>query len=78
MPIGAVLGTRSYNNSSRFATSCCTRKVTPVTLALGRLRLATSPTATGSTPVTKTMGMVAVAAFAASAGGVVFATRTAT
>src|SRR5262245_25657459 len=38
----------------------------PVTLAPGRLRLATKPNLTGSLPIAMTIGMVAVAAFAAS------------
>ena len=44
-----------------------TRKLTPVTLPPGRLRLATRPSRTGSIPLTNTIGTVVVAAFAASA-----------
>jgi hypothetical protein len=78
IPIGAVPDTSAANSSSRFATSLLDRKVTPVTLAPGRLKLATRPTSTGSTPVTNTTGIVAVAALAANAGGVVLATSTLT
>jgi hypothetical protein len=42
------------------------KKLTPVTLPPGRLRLATRPILTGSSPVAKTTGIVVVAAFAAS------------
>src|SRR5262249_57632213 len=45
-----------------------TRKLTPVTLPPGRLRLATRPSRTGSVPVTNTIGTFVVAALAASAG----------
>ena len=41
------------------------KKLTPVTLPPGRLRLATRPSLTGSPPRAKTIGIVAVAAFAA-------------
>ena len=54
------------------------RKLTPVTLPPGRLRLATRPSLTGSSPTPKTIGIVAVAALAASAAGVPVATITAT
>ena len=54
------------------------RLVTPVTLPPGRLRLATRPSRTGSEPSSKTIGMVVVAAFAASAAGVLVAAITAT
>src|SRR5262245_60526232 len=46
------------------------KKVTPVTLPLGRLRLLTSPGATGSPPIANTIGIDVVAAFAASPAGV--------
>ena len=49
-----------------------------MTLPPGRLRLATRPSWTGSPPVSKTIGMVVVAAFAASAAGVLVAAITAT
>ena len=62
-----ALGTSSRNNSNRLAASVVTRKDTPVTLPLGRLRLETRPSSTGSAPVANTTGMVAVAALAATA-----------
>ena len=52
--------------------------VTPVTLPPGRSRLATRPSRTGSAAISKTIGMVVVAAFAASAAGVVVAAIKAT
>src|SRR5262249_58232967 len=42
------------------------KNTTPVTLPLGRLRLATRPFVTGSSPVTKIIGMVSVAVLATS------------
>ena len=65
MPIIPAVGTNSLSSPSRFATVKTTRKLTPVRLPPGRLRLATKPAATGSKPVTKTTGIVVVAAFAA-------------
>ena len=41
------------------------KKLTPVTLPPGRLRLATKPALTGSPPIVKTIGIVVVAALAA-------------
>src|SRR5262249_36469699 len=52
--------------------------VTPVTLLPGRLRLATSPSATGSAAVEKTIGIIVVDAFAATADEVPAAAITAT
>jgi len=46
------------------------RKLTPVTLPPGLLRLATRPSLTGSAPVTTTIGTAAVAALVASAAPV--------
>ena len=46
------------------------RKLTPVTLPPGRLRLATRPSLTGSPPVTKTIGIVVFAALTAIAEAV--------
>src|SRR6516225_8205086 len=63
-------GTSSVNTSSCFCPNSTASAVTPVMLPPGRLRLETSPAAIGSPPVTKTTGIVAVAALAASAGGV--------
>src|SRR5436190_17995918 len=57
-----ALGIASCNNSSRFAVTSLPRKVAPVTLPPGRLRLATSPPATGSAPVVKTIGITRVVA----------------
>jgi hypothetical protein len=65
-----AVGTSSRSISSCFGASSTVRAATPVRFPPGRLRLATSPSATGSPEVTKTIGMVMVAAFAASAGGV--------
>src|SRR5215218_5419425 len=63
-------GANSRSNSRRFRPSSVFRLVTPVTLPPGRARLATSPAAIGSLPIWNTIGIVAVAAFAASAAGV--------
>src|SRR5262245_39149570 len=67
--IVAALGTSSRNSSKRFGPNAPAKKVTPVMLFSGRLRLLTSPRTTGSLPTAKTMGIVCVAAFAASAVG---------
>src|SRR5215472_11462437 len=63
-------GTNSCSNPNRFASRSLEKKLTPVTLPPGRARLATRPSLTGSVPLPKTMGIVVVAAFAASAAGV--------
>jgi hypothetical protein len=65
-----AVGTSSVSTSTCFAPNSTASEVAPVMLPPGRLRLVTSPTATGSPEVTNTIGMVAVAALAASAGGV--------
>src|SRR5262245_27452633 len=65
-----AVGTSSRSTSSCFGASSTVRVATPVRLPPGRLRLATSPSATGSPAVTKTIGIVVVAAFAANAWGV--------
>ena len=62
-------GTTSRSRPSRFGAEATLRKLTPVMLPPGLLRLATRPVATGSAPMWKTIGMDDVAAFAASAGG---------
>jgi hypothetical protein len=67
-PIAVAAGTSPCSNSNRFEPSWLDKKLTPVTLPPGRLKLATRPSLTGSPPVVKTIGMVAVAALAASAG----------
>src|SRR6516162_4118193 len=60
-------GLRCRLHERRFAASTLLRKVTPVTLPPGRLRLGTSPALTGSVPIAKTTGMTVVAALAESA-----------
>ena len=67
MAIVVALGTSWRSSSSRFAPNTPPKKLTPVTLPPGRLRLATRPCLTGSPPVAKTIGTVVVAALAASA-----------
>ena len=52
-PIVVALGTSWRSSSSRFAPSWPARKLTPVTLPPGRLRLATRPSLTGSPPVSE-------------------------
>ena len=71
-------GTSSCSNSSPFDATSVPKLVTPVTLPPGRFRLATRPSWTGSEPTSKTTGMVVIAAFAASAAGVLVAAITAT
>jgi len=71
------VGTSWRSSSNRFAPNSAARKLAPVTLPPGRLRLATRPSLTGSAPLVKTIGTVVVAALAASAEGV-FPTITAT
>ena len=73
-----AVGTNSCSSSSRFGATSTVNWVTPVTLPPGRFRLATRPSWTGSPPISKTIGMVVVAAFAASAAGVVVAAITVT
>ena len=65
MPSAARTSSRS--SSSRFATSAVLKKVAPVILPPGRLRLATTPCLTGSSVITKRIGITDVAAFTASA-----------
>src|ERR1700738_3179416 len=62
-------GRASRTISSRFGPSAKLEAVTPVMLAPGRFRLATSPMVTGSAPVSNTIGIVLVAACAASEAG---------
>jgi hypothetical protein len=59
-------GTSSCTSSSRFSPSAAVKKLMPVALPPGRLRLATRPNWTGSLAVVKTIGIVDVAAFAAN------------
>src|SRR5262249_24422945 len=58
--------TTSRRSSSRFAVNSALKKLIPVRLPPGRLRLATRPSLTGSSPTAKTMGIVVVAALAAN------------
>ena len=62
-PITAAFGASSCSNSSRLGASVLYRKVVPVTLPPGRLRLETRPSLTASPPIENTIGMVAVAGF---------------
>src|SRR5262245_13465586 len=68
-PTTVALGTSSCSSSRRFAASVVTRKLTPVALPPGRLKLETRPRSTGSVPMVKTIGMAEVAALAATAAG---------
>ena len=77
-PNRAALGINSRSNCNFFGANSAVKLALPVAFAPGRLRLTTRPNATGSPPVVKTIGMVVVAAFAASAAGVLAATSTAT
>src|SRR5262249_24443638 len=61
-----------------FAASSAARKLTPVTLPLGRARLATMPALTGSSPTWETMGIIVVADLAASAAAFPAVASTAT
>src|SRR5215472_8584751 len=64
-------GTSSRNSCMRFAVNSMVKKLTPVALPPGRLRLATKPSLTGSSLTPNTIGIVVVAALAASAAAVV-------
>ena len=57
-PTTVPIGISSRRSSSRFAPRVVTRKLTPVTLRSGRLRLVTKPSCTASPPVMNTMGFV--------------------
>src|SRR5262249_53664027 len=63
------IGPSSCSNPSRFASGTVVKRLTPVALPPGRLRLATKPILTGSPPTVNTIGIVEVAALAASAEG---------
>jgi hypothetical protein len=65
-PNRAALGINSRSNCNRFGDASAVETAMPVTFAPGRLRLATSPTATGLLAVRKIVDVVVVAAFAAS------------
>src|SRR5262249_26388123 len=71
-------GSNSCKSPSCFAARVATRKVTPLTLPPGGLRLATRPSLTGSPPLAKTIGIVVVAVLAAIVEGVSCAAITAT
>ena len=58
----AAVGIRSRSSSSLFPATAAVRKLAPVMLPPGRLKLATKPSLTGSPPLTKTMGIVVVIA----------------
>src|SRR5262249_49546687 len=63
--IGSIGRRRGLDSPSRFPANWLPKSQTPVTLPLGRLRLAQPPPFTRSSPMRKTMGMVAVSALAA-------------
>jgi len=71
-----AVGRSSCSNSSIFGVTSWTSWVAPVMLPPGRLRLATRPSWIGSEPISNTIGMVVVAAFAATAAGVLVAAIT--
>src|SRR5215813_824214 len=73
-----AVGTNSSRTSKRFGPRRLTKRLTPVRLPPGRLKLSTRPVLTGSAPVKKTIGMVLVAAFAANDDGASQVTITAT
>jgi hypothetical protein len=61
-------GTTWRKRSSFLASSTDASRLTPVTFAPGRLRLATKPVLRGSAALTKTIGILDVAALTALAG----------
>ena len=63
--IVVALGISSSKRLSCLPASSAVRKVIPVTVPPGRLRLVTRPYCTGSSATAKTIGIVEVAAFAA-------------
>src|SRR5262249_35105235 len=67
MAIVVALGTSSCSSSTCLAPNALPRKLTPVTLPPGWLRLVTRPSPMGSSPVANTIGTVEVTAFAADA-----------
>ena len=68
-PTVVPAGASSCSSSSLFEISGTENRLTPVTLPVGRPRLATRPLSIGSEPLMKTIGMVVVAALAACAAG---------
>src|SRR5215472_17650413 len=69
MPIVASFGTSSPRNCRHFESSALVDITTPVTLRLGRLRLAITPVFRMTSLLKKTIGTVVVAAAAASTTG---------
>jgi hypothetical protein len=65
-PIWVAVGISSRSNSSLFPTAAVIRKLTPVMLPSGRLRLVTRPSFTGSPLMPKTTGIVVFAVLSAS------------
>jgi hypothetical protein len=65
-PIVVAVGTSWRSSSSRLAPNTLAKKITPVALLPGRLRLATRPSRTGSPPCVNTIGIVVVAVLAAN------------
>src|SRR5215472_633581 len=59
--IAVARGSSSCSKPSRFASNAVVKKLTPVALPPGRLKLATRPRVTGSTPAKNTIGIVEVA-----------------
>ena len=68
--IRAAFGTSSCRSPSRLATSSWTKKLMPVALPPGRLKLATRPSLTGSSPMPKTIGIVVGRSFCGKRSGV--------
>jgi hypothetical protein len=60
-------GTTSRSSSRRLADSVLEKRVMPVALPPGRLKLLTRPKVTGSDPTVNTTGVMALAAIAARA-----------
>ena len=74
--IRVALGTASLRSWSRFRVKSVAMLVRPVTFPPGRARFVTNPVATGSPTSTMTIGTFVVAAMAARAAGVFWATMT--
>ena len=68
MAINDAFGSNSRSRANFFVSTSEVKRLAPVTLPPGRLRLFTKPTFTGKSLPVKTIGIVDVAAFAASAG----------
>src|SRR5262245_24010014 len=63
-----IVGASSRSRANLFTSSSEVKRLTPVTLPPGLLRLATRPNPTGSSLPVSTIGTVVVAALAANAG----------